>query len=355
VVVVSYKDRQIGIAVDRIIGKQEIVMKSLETHFKPAPGLSGAAVLGDGSVVLVLDVLEILRAFKGKNEAVQEKRFSVSTPDDSGDGRPAATDREKTPFAPEKKPPAAFSAASLNAFFQETFDRVGGQLSLLTGKTFAVSEFKVERTDTASLASQMEDHLEDCYFASILKIPDMRTETALLISKRDGLRLYDRMAGNRPGSTKTISDDAVSAIGEINNIVGSTFVNQLADRLDREIHTVGPAFDIRHAGRHFSRYCASGGLRRPGRPVRGCDRARKEKQRFPDPDHPAHRSERAPGRVSRLIFGRHGPFHPNCGVQSGILLRHSQDRRRFVHRPLRLGQGKQDRRHGAYHAADAKG
>jgi len=42
--------------VDRLIGKQEVVIKGLGNTFKQSRGLAGAAILGDGRVGLILDV-----------------------------------------------------------------------------------------------------------------------------------------------------------------------------------------------------------------------------------------------------------------------------------------------------------
>ena len=46
----------IGLAVDDFIGRKEIVIKSLVGLIKKAKGCSGATILGDGSIVLILDV-----------------------------------------------------------------------------------------------------------------------------------------------------------------------------------------------------------------------------------------------------------------------------------------------------------
>jgi len=56
VVVVSDGDSTIGLIVDQLIGMQEAVLKSLEKNFRPVRGLSGASILGDGRVSLILDV-----------------------------------------------------------------------------------------------------------------------------------------------------------------------------------------------------------------------------------------------------------------------------------------------------------
>jgi two-component system chemotaxis sensor kinase CheA len=56
VAVVQDGETTVGLVVDRLLGMQEMVLKSLEKNFRPVPGLSGASILGDGRVSLVLDV-----------------------------------------------------------------------------------------------------------------------------------------------------------------------------------------------------------------------------------------------------------------------------------------------------------
>lgn len=72
VIIVSYKDRELGLIVDNILGKQEIVLKSLEENYRSVRGLSGAAILGDGNVILVMDILGVIQILKevelNKNE-----------------------------------------------------------------------------------------------------------------------------------------------------------------------------------------------------------------------------------------------------------------------------------------------
>jgi chemotaxis protein histidine kinase CheA/ActR/RegA family two-component response regulator len=49
-----------ALVVDSVIGKQEIVAKSLGLHLREVRGVAGATVLGNGQVVLILDVLNLL-------------------------------------------------------------------------------------------------------------------------------------------------------------------------------------------------------------------------------------------------------------------------------------------------------
>ncbi len=55
VVVVSYEDKKIGLVVDEVVGEYQAVLKPLGKHYKDQEMVSGASILGDGTVALVLD------------------------------------------------------------------------------------------------------------------------------------------------------------------------------------------------------------------------------------------------------------------------------------------------------------
>ncbi|MBM9577431.1 chemotaxis protein CheW [Leptospira sp. 201903070] len=56
VVIVQYKGRKLGFMVDELVGKHETVIKSLEKNFKNVHGLTGASIMGDGTIIMVLDI-----------------------------------------------------------------------------------------------------------------------------------------------------------------------------------------------------------------------------------------------------------------------------------------------------------
>ena len=56
VVVVECGSKQFCLMVDELIGKQEVVIKSLGEIFRRVSGVAGGAILGDGRVGLILDV-----------------------------------------------------------------------------------------------------------------------------------------------------------------------------------------------------------------------------------------------------------------------------------------------------------
>ncbi len=62
IVVITANGELAGIGVDRLIGEDEIVIKSFPDYFANVRGISGASILGDGNIALILDVMAIMRA-----------------------------------------------------------------------------------------------------------------------------------------------------------------------------------------------------------------------------------------------------------------------------------------------------
>lgn len=59
VVLVETSRKRFGILVDSLAGQQQVVIKSLEQHYKRVSGVAGATIMGDGSVAMILDVESI--------------------------------------------------------------------------------------------------------------------------------------------------------------------------------------------------------------------------------------------------------------------------------------------------------
>ena len=60
VVVIGAGTRRFGLAVDSLMGEEELVIKALEDELITSPMLSGASILGDGTVVLILNVSAVV-------------------------------------------------------------------------------------------------------------------------------------------------------------------------------------------------------------------------------------------------------------------------------------------------------
>lgn len=93
VILVRSAEHSVAVQVDALAGSREIVVKTLGRQFAVVPGLSGATILGDGRVVVILDLLAVIRAqqalhlqqIPAANElpVVEQRALRVMVVDDS--------------------------------------------------------------------------------------------------------------------------------------------------------------------------------------------------------------------------------------------------------------------------------
>jgi len=88
VVILGLGATKIGLIVDRFIGQEEIVIKSLGEFLKGIPGIAGATIRGDGRVTLIIDVGSLMRLAKETHnkkivtESLNEARKKKEKPSD---------------------------------------------------------------------------------------------------------------------------------------------------------------------------------------------------------------------------------------------------------------------------------
>lgn len=62
VIMVKVRGKRTGFGVDQVIGQHQTVIKTLSRVYGNVDGISGATILGDGTVALILDVSQLVRA-----------------------------------------------------------------------------------------------------------------------------------------------------------------------------------------------------------------------------------------------------------------------------------------------------
>lgn len=67
-VVVETNSDKVALFVDELIAQQQVVIKSLETHYRKVDGISGATIMGDGRVALILDIDKLARMHSTDNQ-----------------------------------------------------------------------------------------------------------------------------------------------------------------------------------------------------------------------------------------------------------------------------------------------
>ena len=61
VVILESEGRKAALFIDDLVGQQQVVVKNLESNYRKVAGISGATILGDGGVALIIDVAALLR------------------------------------------------------------------------------------------------------------------------------------------------------------------------------------------------------------------------------------------------------------------------------------------------------
>jgi len=62
VVILEADGRKAALFIDELVGQQQVVVKNLESNYRKVTGISGATILGDGGVSLILDVTALMRS-----------------------------------------------------------------------------------------------------------------------------------------------------------------------------------------------------------------------------------------------------------------------------------------------------
>ena len=76
-VVVEADGQKVGLMVDDLLAQQQVVIKSLKDNYQDVAGISGATILGDGSVAMILDVPGIIQMALEIAQQKQKQRNNV--------------------------------------------------------------------------------------------------------------------------------------------------------------------------------------------------------------------------------------------------------------------------------------
>jgi two-component system chemotaxis sensor kinase CheA len=77
-VLIESDGKKSALFVDRLVGQQQVVIKSLETNYRKIYGVSGATIMGDGCVALILDVPALIQMGQNNNYLTGSVPFSTN-------------------------------------------------------------------------------------------------------------------------------------------------------------------------------------------------------------------------------------------------------------------------------------
>jgi two-component system, chemotaxis family, sensor kinase CheA len=340
VVIVGYGNRKIGVIVDSLEGKQEIVIKSLEENYCNIDGLSGASILGDGSICLILDIASMInKVISDEEKSIRQKKVVISdeideievpvlTKEKQGEDLTAGKKDIKTELSAEKrqkdtaeknrseaskqvrknlevdlrkidepditediifvkneevnKATKASSVSddqiekkvkeSLDEFRKELETNVkdnikldqddqifksinikkediekinviahvgianaAESLSKILDKSVSLSIPEVEILPIKNIAKSIGD-IDSVYIGVFMPLlGDVKGAVLFSFTEESGFQLIDMLYGLSTGKTKILDQDGESALKEVTNIIGSSMINILAEKIDLTI------------------------------------------------------------------------------------------------------------------------
>jgi chemotaxis protein CheY-P-specific phosphatase CheC len=234
VIVVSHRETKIGLIVDRIVGTDDIVVKPIEKNYKALKGVSGASILGDGRIALVLDIPGVA-GLCGGTAADSDPRPAVpqtSLPE------PGSAAVSPVSPAPAVGVPNPSPLTGWNGLLEESFANAARRLSELTGRPMSLHcGAGISLLSPEEFINKCGEELEHPYFGSLIRTDKgPALSMLLLVPKDDGSKFYELLTGFE-GADET---DILTAVGEMNNIMGSSLINLMANHTGREIHPAVP-------------------------------------------------------------------------------------------------------------------
>lgn len=288
VVIVNYGEKKIGLGVDRLIGNEEIVIKSLSKHYREIDGLIGASILGTGKIALIVDVEAMVRRYYrgeeigkalGENEmfsinvkeAVPDQEIAINN-EKSGPGmNEEQSSDEKTPerdspvtkaVNESNKEDESEAAIDENPAVNPTFNLLKNHekvleeinnngaiqasisLSQLTNQEIRVSfpETRiVQLSEVAELLGGEEIPVGGIY----VKLKgDIIGGIMFVLPMENLLSFSDLLYHRSSGSTKELSEEELSGLVEMGNILSASFINAIADSTELSVGSEVPEISI---------------------------------------------------------------------------------------------------------------
>jgi len=74
-VIIEADGQRVAALVDDLVGQQQVVVKNLESNYRRVPGVSGATILGDGRVALIIDVSGLVKRGRPQKTGLSTKEL----------------------------------------------------------------------------------------------------------------------------------------------------------------------------------------------------------------------------------------------------------------------------------------
>ena len=254
VVILDYNGKKVGLIVDNLLGKQEIVVKSLSKNYIDTEGLIGVTIMGTGKVALIMDIKGTLDAYYREREGKPVLTNRIVRDGRERGEEPYAAVTERTA---EADLPAAESSSDdrlyrLNARESEKMEEVliDGSINASESMTELLGhEVRVSFPDFRAIPL---DGITESFGGDEAPVAGIFVEFggditgvwAIVMAMDDLHNISDYLMGQPQGSTKEISETEISALKEMGNILTASFIRSIVEATDLDVHLMVPEISI---------------------------------------------------------------------------------------------------------------
>ena len=173
-------DQDVIVLVDGMAGIHEAVVKSLGSHLRRVQGVMGATIAGDGSVTLILDLMEIVGLRHAVPQIVQTEHASTLTP------------TTRATMAPHVL--VVDDSVSVRRVVSSFMERMGWQTTEARDGIEALEKLAANRPDVALVDIEMPRMNGYELLARIKADPDLRSVPVVFLTSRSATKHRDRAA-----------------------------------------------------------------------------------------------------------------------------------------------------------------
>ncbi len=132
--------------------------------------------------------------------------------------------------------------------FSLSFTDATASLSQLTRRELTIQPGSdVTMIAGEDIVNRTTQDIDQLFFGSLVKTKDgLIADILFIVPEKEGYGLFDMIVGNPEGTTTEFCEEIIMAMGEINNILSSSFINIVANLTNKEIHPETPknSFDM---------------------------------------------------------------------------------------------------------------
>jgi two-component system, chemotaxis family, sensor kinase CheA len=253
VVIVSYRGRKVGVAVEELAGNTEIVIKSLARNFREVQGYMGASILGNGGIALILDIkglMDIHLQGEGLGQGALRTagipaalaETGTWVPPEGGDSLPpepaAVLPREEPDTGVQAAPAEPVSETGMSAAEKELLEEIYSRSAIeasqsmthLMGRSVQVSFPELSFVPRNTLVEMLGGEEMPVARIYVGMTGDIIGGGLIVMGLDEAHRYCDLLLGRAPGTTVEIGEEETSGLSETGNIVCASFINAIADQ-----------------------------------------------------------------------------------------------------------------------------